>query len=58
MRRILARLAGARDPGFLICGCVCFITAAAMIAVPLGLAVAGVSFLAMDLATAPDKDEP
>lgn len=57
MRRLLARLARARDPGFLICACVCWITAAAMVAVPLGLAVAGVSFIAMDLATSKD-DEP
>lgn len=48
-RRLAARVTGARDPGLLICACVCFTVAAALVAAPLGWAAAGVSFLAMDL---------
>jgi hypothetical protein len=55
VKRILARLASVRDPGLLVCACVCFVAAAVMVAVPFGLAVAGVSFVAMDLATSDDK---
>lgn len=54
MRRILARLVAVRDPGLLVCACVCGVVAAALVAVPLGWAAAAVSFLAMDLATSDD----
>jgi hypothetical protein len=55
VKRIWARLAAARDPGLLICACVCGVVAAALVAVPLGWAAAGVAFVAVDLAT---SDEP
>jgi hypothetical protein len=55
VKRIWARLAAARDPGLLVCACVCGVVAAAMVAVPLGWAAAGVAFVVVDLAT---SDEP
>ena len=54
MRRVLAQVVRLRDPGLLVCALVCFTTAAAMVAVPLGVTVAGVSFVVMDLATSDD----
>jgi hypothetical protein len=56
-RRLIAQLLRARDPGLLVLGLVCGVVAAALVAAPLGWAAAGVSFVAMDLATGDRGDE-
>lgn len=50
-RRLTGRVRRLRDPGLLALGCVCFVVAATLVALPLGFATAGVSFVVMDLAT-------
>lgn len=57
MKRLLARLAAARDPGLLVCACACGVIAAALVAVPLGWAAAAVGFVVMDLALGDDKPD-